>query len=750
MRSPRRTATTRTWFGWTLCLAVLLVAGGAAGIAIASGSVDDRATIAPEVTNAEGEQVVIVHVESERVVAGTGETTVEALKERAESGQAPLERYAGQTPGVTIENSFWLGNLAVVTIDHDRADVTELAAVQNVDHVGPNFEVSLDATASDVQAGQASGSAGPSLDPAGTELFERPGAIAGPGLFDRLETIAGLDPEVEPRSSHTTYGLDQINATEVWNRYDTKGEGITVAVLDTGVDPDHQDISLDKWQEWDSNGNPVSTSPKDYGTHGTHVSGTVTGGNASGTHIGVAPNATLHHGAVLPNCNQRCTGSIAQVVAGMEWAADNGVDVMSLSLGAPGFSFDGLISPVRDAHSVGTIVVAAAGNFGEGTSDSPGNVYDSVAVGASDRNEDIWSSSAGETVDTDADWGSSAPADWPEEYIVPTIAAPGAGVYSAEPGNTYGYKSGTSMATPHVSGAIALLQSATERNLGIGDIEDVLIQTAWKPPGEPDGQDTRYGHGIIDVEAAIDAITQSAYFATTIDGTNSPVTEGERLDVTTTVQNTGNETATQAVTLSLNGTERDSTNVTLDAGNATTVTLSAETGDGDAGTYTATVESENTSDSTDVTVNAGANFSVAIDSTNSPVLEGDPLQVDATIQNTGGTAATRAIELAIDGTVVNSPDETLDSGQSTAITLQWTTSADDSGNYTATVSSPADTDTSDVTVRDPTLGDYANNTTGVVEIGGVFGAIADWRNGIVDTMLLLNVIDAWRSGDPVT
>jgi serine protease AprX len=310
-------------------------------------------------------------------------------------------------------------------------------------------------------------------------------------------------------SYDTTYGLAQIRATEVWEAYDTRGANTSVAVLDTGVDPDHPDIDLTAWAEFDGDGNQLDTEPQDYSSsgHGTHASGTVVGGNASGQYIGVAPDTDLYHGAVLTNCGGACTGTLSQIIAGMEWGVENDVDVLSMSLGANGY-YNDFIDPVQNAQSAGTAVVAAIGNKGEGNSSSPANVYDAIAVGASDRNEDIVSFSSGEQIDTQSAWGATEPGTlgWPDSYIVPSVAAPGRFVTSAKPGGTYGEKSGTSMATPHVAGAVALVQSATESRVSPGEMETALEAAAAKPDDwpEPDDQrDTRYGSGIVDVPATV-------------------------------------------------------------------------------------------------------------------------------------------------------------------------------------------------------------------------------------------------------
>jgi len=140
---------------------------------------------------------------------------------------------------------------------------------------------------------------------------------------------------------NTTYGLDQVNATEVWDAYGTMGQGVKVAVLDTGVNASHQDIDLytenasdptypGGWAEFNSTGAKIPGSePYDSGQHGKHTSGTVAGGNASGEYVGVAPEATLIHGGVLTDEG----GTFASILAGMEWAVQEEADVVSMSLG---------------------------------------------------------------------------------------------------------------------------------------------------------------------------------------------------------------------------------------------------------------------------------------------------------------------------------------------------------------------------------------------------------------------------------
>ncbi|MFC7213482.1 S8 family serine peptidase [Saliphagus sp. GCM10025334] len=446
------------------------------------------APIENDLESAEGTVDVILRLEEleTRTVAQSGNAQT-ALKTHARNTQVPVERTLDATAGVEVEESFWITNAMLVTVDTDEMPIERLARLEGVTRVHANYEV------------------------------HQPEPVR-----ERSVSADELGTEATTAEIQSTYGLDQINATEVWAEYGTRGEGVKVAVLDTGVDPDHPDIEIapENWAEFDIYGNPVEGSePYDSGSHGTHVSGTIVGGDASGEHIGVAPNATLMHGLVLSGGS----GSLAQIIGGMEWAVQEDADIISMSLGSQRYESE-YIDPIRNAEAAGTIVISAAGNDGPGTSGSPANVYDGMAIGASDANEDITYFSGGETIVT-ADAWANPPSDWPDEYVVPDVAAPGASVTSAVPGGGYSSKSGTSMATPHVSGVVALMLSSGG-DLDPATISETLETTAWKPDGEPAGQDTRYGHGIVDANAATAAVAlESGVTGTVTDAAGEPVAE---------------------------------------------------------------------------------------------------------------------------------------------------------------------------------------------------------------------------------
>ncbi|MGN8212816.1 S8 family serine peptidase [Halococcus sp. PRR34] len=413
--------------------------------------------------------------------------TIATLKQHAATTQSSVMTSAGGLQGVDVTNRFWIANLVAVTVDTDRTSVRSLAEIEGVNAVVKSREISVPEPPENVQP-----------------------------VADSSET--------SPSDVNTTYGLDQINATQTWNEFDTRGEGTKVAVLDTGVDIDHPDIDLytenasnatypGGWAEFDENGNQVPGSePRDSAEHGTHVSGTVSGGDASGTAIGVAPNVQLMHGMVIPGGS----GSTTQVIGGVQWAVSQGADVASLSLGAGCGLFGPIYSQawipvVENTKASGTSFVAAAGNSGEGCVGSPGNDFETFSIGASNADGDIADFSGGQIIDK-SEW-EDPPAEWPDTFIKPNVSAPGVNVLSSVPGGGYDDTfSGTSMATPHVAGATALLHSANP-DASVSEIQQALNSTAWKPddaPAPDDEKDTRYGMGIIDVYNATQQLAVSA------------------------------------------------------------------------------------------------------------------------------------------------------------------------------------------------------------------------------------------------
>ncbi len=434
----------------------------------------------------DGTAEVVVRAEDVDVPLLSSSSTVEELKATAAESQAPIVEYVEGTDGIAVANQFWLANALLLEVDTSVVDLESLARAEGVETLHPNF------------------------------AFELPEPSAGSGSTD---------------ADGTTYGLDQIDVPEVWDTLGTRGEGASVAVLDTGVDPDHPDVDLDpeNFAEFDDDGEEVDSEPRDSAYHGTHVSATVAGGDASGTAVGVAPDATLLHGLVISGGS----GTFAAIIGGMQWAVENDADAINMSLGATGY-YGEMIEPVRNAERAGTVVVSSSGNSGLGTSGSPANVYDSVAVGATDEAEAVADFSSGETITTEDAWGHLAPEEWPDSYVVPDVSGPGANVLSAVPEDSnppvpvidgqWAELSGTSMASPHVAGVMALMVAAAGGDLDPERAKTALSTTTYKPEGEPDEPDVRYGEGIVDaLDAAGRFGADSGVTGTVTDADGEPI-----------------------------------------------------------------------------------------------------------------------------------------------------------------------------------------------------------------------------------
>ncbi|MFE2626361.1 S8 family serine peptidase [Streptomyces sp. NPDC059374] len=267
--------------------------------------------------------------------------------------------------------------------------------------------------------------------------------------------------------------VPQISAPVAWERgYD--GTGVTVAVLDTGIDATHPDVASRIVGKVDFTGSPTGT--KDGHGHGTHVASTVLGSGAAskGRYKGVAPGAKLLVGKVCDDAGQ-CPDDA--IIAAMDWAAHAGAKVVNLSLGGePTDGTDPLSQAVNElSRSTGTLFVAAAGNSGLVRQKvvAPAVADDALAVAAVDDNGDMASfSNRGPRV------GDGA--------AKPDIAAPGVGIVAARASGTamgtpvddsYTASDGTSMATPHVAGAAAIVAQQHPDFTG-AQIKALLMDTA--------------------------------------------------------------------------------------------------------------------------------------------------------------------------------------------------------------------------------------------------------------------------------
>ncbi|MFI5771577.1 S8 family serine peptidase [Streptomyces sp. NPDC051658] len=297
-----------------------------------------------------------------------------------------------------------------------------------------------------------------------------------------------LDSKVKATLDRST---KQVHAPEAWAEgYD--GKGTKVAVLDTGVDAEHPDLVS---RVAASKNFTDSDSTADRQGHGTHTASTVGGSGAAsdGRKKGVAPGTDLLIGKVL---NDSGSGESSWIIAGMQWAVDQQADVVSMSLGNPaiGDCTDPLAEAAKQlSQNTHTLFVVAAGNAGSGieTVSSPGCAPGVLTVGAVDRDDTTaWFSSRGPVAVT--------------HTLKPEIAAPGVDISAANAGGrgVYAYQtmSGTSMATPHVAGAAAIVRQA-HPDWTAQQIKAALVSSA-RTGGKVAGAD-QTGAGVLDVVAAV-------------------------------------------------------------------------------------------------------------------------------------------------------------------------------------------------------------------------------------------------------
>ncbi|MEV6107774.1 S8 family serine peptidase [Streptomyces sp. NPDC051940] len=358
--------------------------------------------------------------------------------------------------------------------------------------------------------------------------------------------------------------VPQIGAPEVW-KSGFDGAGVKVAVLDTGVDAGHPDLA-------GRIAGSVSFVPdqavRDGHGHGTHVASTIVGSGAAsdGSHKGVAPGAELLVGKVLGNDGR---GQDSWIIAGMEWAAHSGAKIVSMSLGGDASGPSDVLSQTVDelSASTGTLFVVAAGNSGpsEQTVGTPGIADSALTVGAVDKSDQL------------APFSSRGPRIG--DYAVkPEITAPGAAITAARAAGTtmgtpvddyYTTSSGTSMATPHVAGAAALVAQAHPDWTG-QQIKQALASTAKT---NAVNSVFEQGDGRVD---AVRAVSQGVFATPTLSfGTyEESDTEADTKDVTYT--NTGDTAVELRVVSSLPDAALNADTVTVPAKGTATVKVTVD------------------------------------------------------------------------------------------------------------------------------------------------------------------------------
>lgn len=242
------------------------------------------------------------------------------------------------------------------------------------------------------------------------------------------ENVYGFDGS----SQHIGWEISKFNIPSKWKT--TEGESVVVAVIDTGCDLNHQDLAenlLDGINFIDRN-----KSPQDDNGHGTHVSGTIAAINNSRGIVGVAPKAKI---LPIKALDKNGSGGIRPIIDGIIWAADAGVDFITMSLGSPNRSID-LEQAIDYADRAGVVVFCAAGNSGENAEIMyPARYSKTISIGAVDENLNRTDfTCSGDELD---------------------FLAPGHNILGCVPSNGYAIMSGTSMSNPFAVGCAALLCS---------------------------------------------------------------------------------------------------------------------------------------------------------------------------------------------------------------------------------------------------------------------------------------------------
>ncbi|GAB3649450.1 S8 family serine peptidase [Glycomyces tarimensis] len=353
--------------------------------------------------------------------------------------------------------------------------------------------------------------------------FDEVEAVVEAPEYDYIEPIAPdgkSDPRfpgavsAEPQQESPAWHLEDIRAPELWAE-GIDGEGIVVGSIDSGVQYDHPAL-VDQYRGNDGDGTfthdynffdatgECDGEPCDLFGHGTHTMGTMVGDDGEGNRIGVAP------GARWMSASAGASPTLESFLAAGEWITaptdargDNPDPAMAPHVVNNSWSgtggYDPFYADVIDLwHAAGIIPVFAAGNAGEEgclTVGSPGVYENVIAVGATD-------------IDGNAtEWSSKGPGM--DGYIKPDVAAPGDAIVSSVPGDEYAEMSGTSMAAPHVVGAIALMMSASPVLEGdYGNVYEYLTENAVPVDDRScrgnDEANNVYGHGLIDAYAAAD------------------------------------------------------------------------------------------------------------------------------------------------------------------------------------------------------------------------------------------------------
>ncbi|MFN8549294.1 MAG: S8 family serine peptidase, partial [Candidatus Eisenbacteria bacterium] len=573
-------ASRRAPLGWSLLASTLVAASASAGtihpaVQAQMDRASDREPISVIINLTAQAPIASLNTDLRRDHATRLErsrTVLNALQSMLPT-QEPLVRQLedGMPRGDVLGYTrYWVSNLIVAQAT--KGELARLAERSDVDVIEPNFRPRL-------------------IEPI------RP-TDAQPGTIDELHgpTLGiGLAP-----------GLRAIRANEVWRDFGITGAGTLIGSLDTGADGNHPALSArwrgaggaHPWQEcWLDVLGTNTQFPSDGNGHGTHTTGTMTGlGAATQDTIGVA------WGAKWISCNAINQGVGAEfdndVIAAFQWfmnpdgnvnTVDDVPDVVQNSWGINEGFGGGYTdcdsrwwAAIDNCEAAGVVVTWSAGNEGPGAqslrspADRATTLFNAFSVGAVDATN---TTNFPYPIASFSSRGPTGCNVAPSNKVKPEVSAPGVDVYSSLPGGTYGLLSGTSMAGPHVAGAVALIREA-DPNLDVDSIKQILMDTA-RDEGTT-GEDNTYGWGVIDAYAAVEiaavglghvsgTVTNGSFGNVALPGADVSLIEAGR-HFTTNASGQYNGAAgegTYTITASLPGFAPSSTTVSITAGNTT-------------------------------------------------------------------------------------------------------------------------------------------------------------------------------------
>lgn len=298
-------------------------------------------------------------------------------------------------------------------------------------------------------------------------------------LIDFFKGVLGADKNskaLQVDAESVPWSISMIRADKV----PATGKGVKVAILDTGIDATHPDLRGAVKGGYNAVGD--SRSVRDRNGHGTHVAGIIAARRNRMGIRGIAPEVDLYAVKVL---DDRGSGKVSDLIEGIEWAVQNKMDIINMSVGTKENN-QTLREAVQNAARAGVIMVAAAGNNGPSPNTVlyPARYPEVIAVGATTKDRRI--------------------ADFSARGAEVDVVAPGKDIYSAWLRGGYKTLSGTSMAAPHVTGVVAQLLSAGAVK-SASTIRSFIDSTAERLPGVPRSDQ---GAGLVNAELAYSRVKE--------------------------------------------------------------------------------------------------------------------------------------------------------------------------------------------------------------------------------------------------